>query len=79
MKFNDLVNVLLKEDSFNAPVETRRPRKAATMANHGTINPLFGNKGNPAAYSGFKGDSRNPAMVVAVFPLPRKLKKIKKR
>ena len=77
MDFNDLVKILLREGSFKAPVGTNRPRKAPNMANHGTINPMFGNKINPAAYSGFKGDSRNPAMVTSVFPLPRKLKKKK--
>jgi hypothetical protein len=74
MGFNKLVKFLL-EGGFTAPVGTKRPVKAPNMPNHGTVNPLFGNKYTPSAYSGFKGDRLNPSMSVISFRLPRKKKK----
>jgi hypothetical protein len=74
MGFNKLVKFLL-EGGFRAPIDTKRPVKVPNMPNHGTVNPLIGNKSTPSAYSGFKGDRLNPSISTVTFRLPRKKKK----
>lgn len=77
MKFNEYVSFLL-EGGFKTPIDSKRPVKAPNAKNHGTSSRYLGNINSPSAYSGFKGDSLNPAMVTMNFRLPKKRSRIKR-
>lgn len=79
MKFNELVNYLLNEGGFNAPIGNKRPSKTSNSSNYGTVNPYLSNKLNPSSYGGFKGDRLNGGMSTTVFPLPKGKKKKRKK
>lgn len=80
MNFNKRADEILKENEFVPPVGTNNRPKAPNSKKHGRVTTVLNTTTtSPAAHSGFKGDTLNPAMTTLTLPLPKGKTKYIKR
>ena len=72
MKFNEAVYRF--QESFTAPVDTKRPLKVTPKGKYGTVNPQLNDPHSTSAISGFKGQPGGKSNSL-VFAIKKKKKK----